>query len=137
MIDENFERKTRRLLIRPYKSEDYLLWKKTFLNLPPSKNHWDPGPRTSTDLTKRSFNQMLSRERKQRRDDHLYVFVAFCKKSGDIIGRCTLMDISRGVFQNAYLGYGVLSTHWRQGFGKEMVTTLLAIAFKDHRLHRV
>lgn len=47
------------------------------------------------------------------------------------------MDISRAVFQNAYLGYGVLSTKWGKGYGKEMVKAIMEIAFKTLKIHRV
>jgi ribosomal-protein-alanine N-acetyltransferase len=48
-----------------------------------------------------------------------------------------LMDISRGVFQNAYLGYRVFNSYWGQGFGKELASAGLSVAFSDLRLHRV
>ena len=47
------------------------------------------------------------------------------------------MDISRDIFQNAYLGYGVFSPFWRQGYGKEGSAAILEVAFTTLRLHRV
>ena len=53
------------------------------------------------------------------------------------MGFCSLMDISRAVFQNAYLGYGVLSPYWGQGYGKEIVRAVMDIGFKELGIHRL
>jgi ribosomal-protein-alanine N-acetyltransferase len=79
----------------------------------------------------------MSTHRKNRKADTFYDLIAFDKKSGKIVGFCSLMDISRAVFQNAYLGYGVLSPYWGRGFGKEMVRAVIEIAFKNLGVHRV
>ena len=47
------------------------------------------------------------------------------------------MEVSRGIFQNAYLGYGILNTYWGEGYGKEMVQEILKIGFKDLKIHRI
>lgn len=47
------------------------------------------------------------------------------------------MDITRNVFQNAYLGYFLYNNHWNKGFAKEAGEAVLKIAFKDLNLHRV
>ena len=65
-----------------------------------------------------------------------YPFGIF-SKDGALLGSVSLMDLSRGVFQNAYLGYRLFSQHWRQGFGKEAVAAVLDIGFKDLGLHRI
>jgi len=47
------------------------------------------------------------------------------------------MDISRGIFQNAYLGYSVLNSYWGQGFGKELAKCAIKIGFTELELHRI
>ena len=47
------------------------------------------------------------------------------------------MDLSRGIFQNAYVGYRIFNRYWGRGYGSEAVSLCLRIAFKDLRLHRV
>ena len=137
MLDINFEKKTKRLILRPYRESDYEVWKETFSNLPKPKNRWDKGPRDKKDLTKAKFKKVLSTQKKNRDSDVFYDFIAFDKKTGEIVGFASLMDISRAVFQNAYLGYGVLSTKWGKGYGKEMVKATMEIAFKTLKIHRV
>ena len=54
-----------------------------------------------------------------------------------MVGRASLMDISRGLFQNAYLGYHIYSPFWGQGYGRELVSATIDIAFHDLKLHRI
>ncbi len=137
MFNSSFQKKTNRLILRQYKESDYDVWKDTFLNLPDPKNKWDKEPRDSKELTKTKFKKILSTQKKNRKSDTFYDFIAFHKNTGEIIGYSSLMDVSRAVFQNAYLGYGILSPKWRNGFGSEMVKATLEIAFKVLKIHRV
>lgn len=137
MIDENFQKKTKRLILRPYQLSDYEEWKQTFLNLPAPKNEWDREPKILSELTRAHYKKILTAQKKHRKSDYFYDLVAFEQRSGKIIGFSSLMDISRAVFQNAYLGYGVLSPYWGQGYGKEMIQATCEIAFKVCKLHRV
>lgn len=133
----NFQKKTKRLVLRPYKISDYNLWRETFLNLGKPKNRWDKGARAKEVLTMAKFRKILTTQKKNRDKDYFYDLIAFDKKTGAIVGFASLMEVSRGVFQNAYLGYGVLSTHWGEGYGKEMVQEILKIGFKDLKIHRI
>lgn len=137
MLDEKFEKETKRLIIRFYNEDDYEIWRETFSSLPKTKNRWDKGPRDLKELSKAKFSKVLSTHRKNRKTDTFYDLIAFDKKSGEIIGFCSLMDISRAVFQNAYLGYSILSPYWGKGFGKEMVKAVIEVAFKNLGIHRV
>ena len=137
MIESNFELKTKRLIIRPYRASDYQVWKDTYLNLPPQKNQWDSSARTKEQTTKSKFKAILANQAKNRKKDHFYDFTAFKKTTGEIVGHVSLMDLSRGVFQNAFLGYSVFSPHWGKGYGKEMVNAIITLAFKTLNLHRL
>jgi [ribosomal protein S5]-alanine N-acetyltransferase len=137
MIDNSFEKKTRRLVVRQFREDDYDLWKETYLNLPKAKNKWDSGPREKKDLTRAQFKKVLTSLKKNCSADSYYDLFAFDKKIGAIVGHISLMDISRAIFQNAYLGYGILSPHWGKGYGYEMAKAGIEIAFKVLKLHRV
>jgi len=54
-----------------------------------------------------------------------------------IIGRITLGRVTRGVFQNAYLGYWIDRDHQSSGLMTEAVRAVLKFAFGPLRLHRV
>ena len=107
------------------------------MNLPEAQNRWDSGPMGKSDLTKSKFKKILSTQKKNIKSDSYYDFIAFDKKNGQIIGHVSIMDISRGIFQNGYLGYGVLSHNWGKGYGTEMSKAAFEIAFKTLKLHRL
>jgi ribosomal-protein-alanine N-acetyltransferase len=52
-------------------------------------------------------------------------------------GRVTLSEISRGAFQNAYLGYFVSEDRNGRGIATAAARLALDVAFRDERLHRV
>lgn len=136
-MDSSFKKRTKRLVLRPYHLDDYDVWRETFLNLNRPRNKWDQGPRDKKDLTKAKFKKILDTHKKNRENDIFYDLIAFEKKSGRIIGFSALMDVSRAIFQNAYLGYSILNLYWENGFGKEMVKSTLKIGFKDLQIHRI
>ncbi|RME83837.1 MAG: N-acetyltransferase [Planctomycetota bacterium] len=137
MIDSEFQKETKRLVLRQYKIEDYKIWRKTLLHLPPPQNPWDEEPRKEEELDKEKFLQILEKQKELREKDAFYEFTAFQKETGKMIGFVSIMDISRQVFQNGYLGYAVFSPYWRQGYGKEMVKAAVDIGFRTLRLHRL
>ena len=119
---------TKKFVLRPYKESDFNLWQDTFLSLPKSKNKWDKSPRSKALLSKAKFRKILNTQKKNAQADKIYDFIGFEKKTGKIVGFSSLMDINRGVFQNAYLGYGILNPYWGQGYGKEMVLETIKFA---------
>ena len=137
MIDLSFEKETKRLVLRLYRESDYEMWRDTYASLPKSKNRWDGGPQPLENLTMSAFRKILDAQAQETREDRYYRLNAFEKQKGRLIGQFSLMDISREIFQNAYLGYGVFSPFWRQGYGKEDSAAILEVAFKTLRLHRV
>lgn len=137
MLEANFIKKTKRLELRFLKESDYEAWKKANLERPKARNQWDTEPRSERELSKKNFKSLLKAQRSNRQRDFLYDFAIFDRKTQALMGFTSLMDISRAIFQNAYLGYSLISTYWGQGFAKEAVSASLDIAFKNLRLHRV
>lgn len=72
-----------------------------------------------------------------RDQDRFYVLGVFEKASGQQIGFVSVMDVLRGMGQQAYLGYFINNRFWGRGFGKEAVLAMIDIAFRDIGLHRV
>lgn len=132
------ERTGKQVIVRPYKKSDYQAWKNAYLAiLPKPKNLWDiTAPRDESKLKKSDFNKILSAQKKNRNDDYFFDLGIFLK-DGTLVGRVSIMDISRQVFQNAYLGYRINNNHWGKGYGKEGVKLGLEIAFKELKLHRI
>jgi ribosomal-protein-alanine N-acetyltransferase len=48
-----------------------------------------------------------------------------------------IMDITRNIFQNGYIGYHLLNNYWGNGYGKEIARAMLKVAFNHLELHRV
>ena len=135
----SFKKTTKRLEIRFLKKSDYKNWKTAYTSTSKKRNRWDFGPSPSDDEQKlrQHYSEKLIRNDRHRKEDHNYSFAVFEKKSGNIIASIMLMDISRGIFQNAYIGYHLLNPYWGMGYGKEMVRAVLKIAFNELKLHRV
>ena len=79
---------------------------------------------------------VLKTQKKNRDDDYFFDFGIFLK-DGTLVGGVSIMDISRQIFQNAYLGYRIFNNQWGKGYGKEAVKLAIDIAFRDLNLHRL
>lgn len=137
MIKDNFQVKTKNFIIRPYALSDFEIWKESFQDIKRARNKWDLSAYIANDLSLTRFKKILKTQKTNRKNDTFYDFAVFDKKTKLIVGNVSIMDVSRGVFQNAYLGYGVLSPYWGQGYAKEFCLEALKIAFKTLKLHRL
>lgn len=129
--------KTKRLIIRPYEAKDVKVWQLAYSGMLKAQNRWDLNPRDLKELTSSNFKKLLKLQKEQRDNDTYYDFAVFLKDTGELIGTIALMDVSRGVFQNAYLGYRIFNKYWHKGYGKEMVMASFELAFGKLKLHRV
>ncbi|HEX7673234.1 MAG TPA: GNAT family N-acetyltransferase [Bdellovibrio sp.] len=130
-------KKTKRLILRPLEIHDYENWVQAHSSMRPPQNEWDETNWITSELTQKKFKDHLKKHAQWRAQDHFYEFGVFRKDDGVLIGLVTLMDISRQIFQNAYLGYRIYNNHWGQGYATEACKGVLEIAFKDLKLHRV
>ncbi|WP_373997771.1 GNAT family N-acetyltransferase [Bdellovibrio bacteriovorus] len=136
-IDLPLYKKTKRLVIRPLEDYDYENWAQAYSSLLPPQNEWDETNWDESELTKKKFKDLLKEQHKQRQSDEFYSFGIFRKDDGVLLGRVTLMDISRGIFQNAYLGYQIFNIYWGNGYAQEACKAAMQLAFKNLKLHRV
>lgn len=130
------ERRTKRLIIRPYRPTDYQSWYNTLSSMLPKQNPWDQTSKHSKDLSKQKFQKILKTQSSNRKKDYYFDFGVFLK-DGTLVGGVSLMDLSRGVFQNAYLGYRMYNQFWGKGYGTEAVRAGIDIAFRELKLHRL
>jgi hypothetical protein len=98
---------TDRLIIRPIVSSDYLVWKKFYSGLDPSKNEWDLENRSEKDCGRKIFREIIARHRLRAKEDACYIYGAFCKKRGTLIGVIDICIIKRGWYEMANLGYRI------------------------------
>ena len=131
------KRSTKRLTIRPYNLKDFKFWKEAYSTLPlKKKNAWALARKEESELTLEKFKWMLKKQKENIVDESFYNFGIFLR-DGTLIGNVSLMDVSRKVFQNAYLGYGIFNQYWGKDYGKEAVLATIDIAFRDLNLHRI
>ncbi|MGZ3804971.1 MAG: GNAT family N-acetyltransferase [Pseudobdellovibrionaceae bacterium] len=130
-------RKTKRLILRPLSLHDYENWRQAYSMLHPAKNEWDEGPWKESELTLLKFKKLLKNLEDLKNKDQLYEFAIFRKDDGVFIGQVGLMNISRMIFQNAYLGYRIFNNYWGEGYASEACRAAIEIAFKDLKLHRI
>jgi len=97
---------------------------------------WFPAP-TAAEFDVRSTRQRILKDRADFRADRHYKFCITLGPKGPVIGRVSLSQIFRGIFQNAYLGYSIDVDHARRGFTTEAVRLALDVAFGPLELHRV
>ncbi|HEX6679161.1 MAG TPA: GNAT family protein [Gaiellaceae bacterium] len=70
-------------------------------------------------------------------DESFADFGIFLTAGDELVGRIQLSGISRGPFENAYLGYFVSERHNGRGYATEAVRQAVDAAFGELALHRV
>jgi len=97
---------------------------------------WFP-PRSADEYDPRATRTRILEQRREFKADRAYKMVFTLGARGPIIGRVSLSQVFRGIFQNAYLGYYIDVRHQRQGLTREAVRLALDVAFGPLGLHRV
>ena len=77
----NYQKKTRRLIIRPLQESDFEKWRTAFSSLPKPRNRWDRPVFSPDQLTLRNFKSVLKRQKTQRENDTFFELTAFEKKN--------------------------------------------------------
>jgi ribosomal-protein-alanine N-acetyltransferase len=88
----------------------------------------------------RRFDLALARAIDGERMQTAYTFVAEHRVDRELVAFCSLTQVFRGSFQNAYAGWRVSTPYVGQGLGREAVTAMLDVAFDEAiglGLHRV
>ena len=125
------------IFLRALQMSDFPNWVQAYSGMREVQNEWDEGNWKESELTRAKFRAHLQKMRKWRRQDHFYEYGIFRCDDGVLVGFVSLMDVSRQIFQNAYLGYRIFNNYWGRGYATEACRESLKIAFKDLKLHRV
>lgn len=97
---------------------------------------WVPA-QADNDLDLALVRKRISEQGRQFKADRDYKFVFTLGQNGPVIGRVSLSQVFRGIFQNAYLGYSIDVRYKRRGLTSEAVRLALDVAFGPLGLHRV
>ena len=129
--------KTKRLILRPLELQDYENWFQAYSMLRAPQNEWDEGAWKDSELTVSKFKSILKKQNSLIKKDQQYGFGVFRKDDGVLVGEVLFMDVSRAIFQNAYLGYRIFNNYWGQGYATEACAGAINFAFKSLKLHRI
>jgi len=133
----SLNRKTDKLHIRPLTRHDYACWKDAYSSMLPRRNEWDTGNRSPQEISRSNFLNMLKSQKENQSRDRVYDLGVFTSSDKKLVGIVSLMDVIRGLFQNAFLGLTIFNTYWKCGYGKAATEAILDIAFNDLGLHRL
>lgn len=80
--------------------------------------------------------EKFARHLKQYSGDRCYSFLAK-DNAANLIGCINLSEVVRGAFQSAYLGYYAFAPHHGKGLMKEVMSSVITLAFTELGLHRL
>ncbi len=89
---------------------------------------WAAPPRTPS-----AYRRYIRRFRRPTHDGHFVVL----RSSGELVGVISFNEISRGLYQGAWLAYYAFPPHVSRGYMSEGLRLALGRAFGVLRLHRV
>lgn len=128
---------TARLSFRPLYEADYKAWVTAHTQALSAQSPFDASPKSFEQLTEDCFRSLLWSDWHAFDAGWSFNFYAFHKITGALIGASQIWGVQRGDCQRGTLGFWVINTHWRQGFGLEMATATLAYGFDELDLHRI
>lgn len=131
------EFKTRRLVLRPLKKSDYLVWYDAYANGLPKQSRWDREPLSPKKCTRKWFDKIKKEHEDLANKDDYYRYYVFEKKTGALIGQIDFDVFVRSTHQFANFGYQIYNRHWGKGYGQESAAAGLRIGFKQLKLNRL
>lgn len=129
--------RTKRLILRPYRMEDYSVWFDAYVHRLPQQSKYDLAPRDPKDCMRSDFRKIVRHHEKIARADECYIYGIFEKKTGALVGAVDIYIMIRSSYQMGNLGYRIHNRYWKQGYGKEAALAALKIGFKDLGLNRL
>jgi ribosomal-protein-alanine N-acetyltransferase len=130
--------KTKRLVIRPLQASDYQAWLRGYTGRKPKQHKYDVGPTNPKETPKKWFLKLIRRHRKIAKEDKVFVFGVFHRKTKEHIGSLDFATIQRYNMSWANLGYLVHNTHQGQGYAKEFVKAAIdKIGYKKLGYNRI
>lgn len=116
------------IVLRPLNKGDYCHW----LDLVNKKGH-----KSSKDDLEKRFHNWIELRSNLSSKDVMYDLSVFDKVNNNLVGIVNLIVIARTSLQLCNINYSILPSYQRKGYGKEAVNTLVKIAFKELKLHRI
>ena len=128
-----------RVALRPPRATDVAEARRVLRRNADHHRPWSPAPPPGEDpssLTEIS-KAILRQRREWKRGESFIFYVTEVDDDSAILGRVAFTGVTRGAFQNAYMGYFIDVSHQAKGLMTEAVTLATTFAFDAVRLHRV
>lgn len=98
--------------------------------------HWEPA-RPPGFFTRGYWSSYVAAAQDEAFSGFAYRFIATQRGARQIIASVNVINVVRGVFDCAVLGYSVDYAHQSRGYGKEAVGEIVGWCFRGLGLHRV
>ena len=131
------EFQSKRFVYRVYRASDYGRWRAAYEAMFPKQNEFDQDPKTRAELSRAAYRKMIAQQERYRKEDLIYHFGIFEKKTGRMMGYVLLALVVRFNVQSARISYAVFNNYWKHGYGKEAVEATIAFSFRGLKLHRL
>src|SRR5262249_46594509 len=128
---------TERLVLRGLVKNDYQSWRSGHAGRYPARSVYDHGPLAADRLSRKAFDELVSRHARLAARDRVYVLAAFTRGASEHIGTFDLATIRRPDVGWANIGYMVHNQHQRRGFGREALTAVLRFGLEVVGFHRI
>ncbi|MEN1936584.1 GNAT family N-acetyltransferase [Paenibacillus sp. 102] len=128
---------TERLILRPFREEDYISWYEGFHNRSASQYKYDDGYQDMAYATKEWFTEWIQGFHESAKRDEMYVLGIFRKENGANVGKVELITILRMDYQWAMMGYSIHNQYWKKGYGLESVRAAMDLFFDHLKFHRI
>jgi ribosomal-protein-alanine N-acetyltransferase len=129
--------RTRRLELRPYRTEDHASWITGMSTRGAPRYRYDGAPLPPRRAPRSWFRALCRRHRRLWMRDEVYVLGVFDRRTGDHLGHVDIGVIERRSTQRANLGYSIHNTHQGRGYGTEACIAAITFAFRSLGLHRL
>ena len=127
----------RRVRLRPLREDDFEAWSEVRSRCRDWLLPWEPrpagAPYPSEDRT--TFTTRCSMRERERQLGTGYGFGIFAM--GRFVGEVNISSVTRGAFQNAYVGYWIDQAQAGRGYVPESCVLLFRFAFEEIGLHRL
>ncbi|MCM3454315.1 GNAT family N-acetyltransferase [Heyndrickxia oleronia] len=129
---------TNRLILRPFKKEDYSNWYTQFDQRLPSQYKYDDGrPSDMETSTEAWFTNWIEGFEEMANKDETYILGVFRKEDGVNVGKVEITTIMRREFQWAMMGYSIHNQFWKNGYAIESVSAATDLFFSKLNFHRI